>query len=58
MTVFPNKYRHNAPRYGPPSRRYMMLEAWAVLLAVVAVSWCFVGGLWMGVRLLWTLLNL
>lgn len=33
------------------------MEAWAVLLTVVAVSWCFVGGLWMGVRLLWTLLN-
>lgn len=58
MTVSRTKDRHNATRYGPPSRRRMMMEAWVVLLTVVAVSWCLVGGLWMGVRLLWTLLNL
>lgn len=57
MTVPGNKYRQNAT-YRPPSRRRMQVEAWGIVLTFVVVSWCFVGGLWMGGRLLWALLKI
>jgi|GEM_PF-2229735 len=38
-----------------PSKRRMQVEAWGVALTIVIVGWCFVGGLWMGAKLLWAL---
>ena len=43
------------PLPSPPSRRRMQVEAWGVLLTAIAVGWCLVGGLWMGLKLLLTL---
>lgn len=44
-----------SPRPSPPSKRYMRLEAWMVLTTIIAVSWCLVGGLWLGVKTFWAL---
>jgi hypothetical protein len=36
----------------PPSKRYMQVEAWMVLLTLAVVGWCLVGGVWLGVKVL------
>jgi hypothetical protein len=33
----------------------MQVEAWGVVLTLIVVGWCFVGGLWMGIKTLLTL---
>ena len=43
--------------YRPPSKRRLQVEAWGIALTFVIVSWCFVGGVWMGLKLLWALLG-
>ena len=43
------------PPMNGPSKRRMQVEAWGVGLTLIVVGWCFVGGLWMGARLLWAL---
>jgi len=42
-------------RMGPPSRRWMQVEAWMVALTAMIVGWCLVGGVWLGVKTLWGL---
>lgn len=43
------------PPMNGPSKRRMQVEAWGVVLTLIIVGWCFVGGLWMGAKLLWAL---
>jgi hypothetical protein len=43
--------------YRPPSRRRLQVEAWGVFLTFLIVSWCFVGGVVLGVQMLLTLAN-
>jgi hypothetical protein len=43
--------------YRPPSKRRLQVEAWGIALTFVIVGWCFVGGVWMGLKLLWALLG-
>lgn len=43
--------------YRPPSRRRMQVEAWGIVLTLVIVSWCFVGGVVLGIQTLLTLAN-
>ena len=33
----------------------MQVEAWMVALTAVIVGWCFVGGVWLGLKSLWAL---
>ena len=44
-----------SPPMNGPSKRRMQVEAWGVVLTLIIVGWCFVGGLWMGAKLLWAL---
>ncbi len=44
-----------SPPMNGPSKRQMQVEAWGVVLTLIIVGWCFVGGLWMGAKLLWAL---
>lgn len=44
--------------YRPPSKRRLQVEAWGIVLTLVIVSWCFVGGLFMGVKMVLALLKL
>ena len=44
-----------SPPMSPPSKRYMQLEAWMVLTTAIVVSWCVVGGIWLGLKTLWAL---
>ena len=44
-----------SPPMNGPSKRRMQVEAWGVVLTLIVVGWCFVGGLWMGAKLLWAL---
>ena len=50
MTPRQNNYR-------PPSKRRLQVEAWGIALTFVIVGWCFVGGVWMGLKLVWVLLS-
>ena len=43
--------------YRPPSRRRMQVEAWGIFLTFLIVSWCFVGGVVLGIQTLLTLAN-
>lgn len=43
--------------YRPPSKRRLQVEAWGIALTFVIVGWCFVGGVWMGLKLLRALLG-
>jgi len=43
--------------YRPPSKRRLQIEAWGIFLTFLVVSWCFVGGVVLGVRMLLTLAN-
>ena len=43
--------------YRPPSKRRLQIEAWGIVLTFLIVSWCFVGGVVLGVQLLLTLAN-
>ena len=43
--------------YRPPSRRRLQVEAWGIVLTFLIVSWCFVGGVVLGVQMLLTLAN-
>ena len=43
--------------YRPPSKRRLQVEAWGIALTFVIVGWCFVGGVWMGLKLVWALLG-
>lgn len=38
--------------YRPPSKRRLQVEAWTVMALFFAGWWCFVGGLWMGAKVL------
>ena len=51
MTRHPKEYR-------PPSKRRLQVEAWGVVLTLVIVSWCLVGGFFMGVKMVLALLKL
>jgi hypothetical protein len=44
-----------SPPMNGPSKRRMQVEAWGVVLTLIIVGWCFVGGLWMGAKLIWAL---
>ena len=44
--------------YRPPSKRRLQVEAWGVVLTLVIVSWCLVGGFFMGVKMVLALLRL
>ncbi len=44
-----------SPPMNGPSKRRMQVEAWGVVLTLIVAGWCFVGGLWMGAKLLWAL---
>lgn len=35
-----------------PSRRVAMVGAWTTAATILAVAWCMVGGVWLGVRLI------
>jgi len=43
--------------YSPPSKRRLQMEAWGIFTTFLVVSWCVVGGIWMGIQLLLTLAN-
>lgn len=43
--------------YRPPTKRRLQVEAWGIVLTLVIVSWCFVGGVVLGIRTLLTLAN-
>lgn len=34
-----------------PSRRVALVGAWTTAATILAVAWCMVGGVWLGVRL-------
>jgi hypothetical protein len=44
--------------YRPPSKRRLQLEAWMILVTLVVVGWCFVGGVYLGLKSLVTLAKL
>ena len=44
--------------YRPPSKRRLQVEAWGIVLTLVIVSWCLVGGFFMGVKMVLVLLRL
>ena len=44
--------------YRPPSKRRLQVEAWGIVLTLVTVSWCLVGGFFMGVKMVLALLHL
>lgn len=44
--------------YRPPSKRRLQVEAWGIVLTLVIVSWCLVGGFFMGVKMVLALLHL
>lgn len=46
------------PPMNGPSKRRMQVEAWGVVFTLIVVGWCFVGGLWMGAKVLWGLARL
>lgn len=52
MTHQPPMYNHRAP-----SRRRMQAEAWGVALTILGVTWCLVGGVWLGIRALLALVR-
>jgi hypothetical protein len=41
--------------YRPPSKRRLQIEAWTVAALILAVTWCLVGGVWMGLKVVWAL---
>jgi hypothetical protein len=43
--------------YRPPSKRRLQVEAWGIFLTFLVVSWCLVGGVVLGVKVLLTLAN-
>jgi len=43
--------------YRPPTKRRLQVEAWGVFLTFLIVSWCFVGGVVLGIQTLLTLAN-
>ena len=43
--------------YRPPSKRRLQVEARGCA-SLVIVGWCFVGGVWMGVKMLLALFSL
>ncbi len=43
--------------YRPPTKRRLQLEAWGIFLTFLIVSWCFVGGVVLGIQTLLTLAN-
>jgi hypothetical protein len=43
------------PMYRPPSKRRMQVEAWGIAATILAVAWCLIGGIWLGVELILTL---
>jgi hypothetical protein len=43
--------------YRPPTKRRLQVEAWGIFLTFLIVSWCFVGGVVLGIQALLTLAN-
>lgn len=45
------------PIYRPPNKRRMQLEAWVVFLSFVVFTWCLVGGVYLGAKVMWALVR-
>ena len=59
MSPYDERYLVERPtkEYRPPTKRRLQVEAWGIFLTLLVVSWCIVGGIWMGIQLLLTLAN-
>jgi hypothetical protein len=59
MSPYDDRYLVERPtnEYRPPSKRRLQVEAWGIVLTFLIVSWCFVGGVVLGVQMLLTLAN-
>jgi hypothetical protein len=38
--------------YRPPTKRRLQAEAWTIALTMVAFTWCFLSGIWVGAKIL------
>lgn len=44
-----------SPPMNGPSKRRMQVEAWMVAFTITAAAWCFAGGVYLGLKVLWAL---